>query len=86
MGRIVHNGDILLDIEDTMEILEKSRSTVSRLIKSNTLQGVRVKGSKKVWFLLPDVEGIAKVQVVPDEPKHFALLRKWHPEIFTECH
>lgn len=85
MGRIVHNGDILLDIVDAMGILKKSRSTVSRLIKSGKLQGSRVKGSKKVWFLLSDVEDLANFVIAVDEPKHFDLLRKWHPEIFTEC-
>jgi len=69
---------------DTTGILKKSRSTVSRLIKSGKLQGSRVKGSKKVWFLLSDVEDLANHVVMPDEPKHFELLRKWHPEIFTE--
>ena len=56
MGRIETEGLTLVDLEETKELLGKSRATIFRLIKKSDLIQIHVRGNRIVHVTLESIE------------------------------
>lgn len=56
MGRIETEGLVLVDLQETMELLDKSRATIFRMIKRSDLIQVSVARTRTVYLTIESVE------------------------------
>lgn len=56
MGRIETEGQVLVDLRETMEILGKSRATIFRMLSDSTLIRIAVRGRRTLYITLDSIE------------------------------
>lgn len=96
MGRIEKGSEVLVDLNEAMKLLGKSRATVFRMISKGLLVKIDVGGSRKLYLTLDSIDRckrapgcISVADIFCNEPIEVARRRrselaKNHPEIFTQ--
>jgi len=66
--------------------MRRCRRTITRLVARGELKKIPVKGSRRAWFRLKEVEllsGFGTSLKSTDEKPHHRFLKMWHPEVFA---
>ena len=70
MGRIVTEGETLVDLPEAKRMLGKSRATVFALIQAGHLMQVAVSGERTPYVTLASIEAVLRDPPKPGRPKN----------------